>query len=194
MSYASLLAVVGLKRTWGQKLSSDLLLTFMTVHLFQFCFADVEKSPEGRSSRNGASIFSVSSGPDGNLSYTSVSCAQKSSEVRHYCVSDGTHCSADVWVVKLHVSISTSSWEWGPVASTPPTSLGSDCTYMWRNVVQTDGGIAYSVAGTCRGSSLYGSCVLVGLFFRELFRQAEHATAWTFESTEVSAVPAKWLT
>ena len=31
VSYASLLAVVGLKRTWGQKLSSDLLLTFMSV-------------------------------------------------------------------------------------------------------------------------------------------------------------------
>ena len=44
VSYASLLVVVGLKRTWGQKLSSDLLLTFMTVHLFQFCFADAEQS------------------------------------------------------------------------------------------------------------------------------------------------------
>ena len=43
VSYASLLAVVGLKRTWDQKLSSDLLLTFMTVHLFQFCFADAEQ-------------------------------------------------------------------------------------------------------------------------------------------------------
>ena len=66
---------------------------------------------------------------------------------------------------------------------------------MWRNVGQTNGGIAYSVAahtqGTCRGSSLYGSCVLVGLFFRELFRQAEHATVWTFQSTELSAVPAE---
>ena len=29
---------------------------------------------------------------------------------------------------------------------TPPTSLGSDCSYMWRNMVQTDGGIAYTVA------------------------------------------------
>ena len=51
-------------------------------------------SPEG--DPHGASIFSVSCGSDGNLSYNSVSCAQISSEVRHYCVSDGTHCSADV--------------------------------------------------------------------------------------------------
>lgn len=46
----------------------------------------------------------------------------------------------------LHGSTSTSGWEWGPVAMTPPTSLGSDCSYMWRNMVQTDGGIAYTVA------------------------------------------------
>ena len=31
-----------------------------------------------------------------NLTYTSVSCAQISSELCHYCVSDGTHCSGDV--------------------------------------------------------------------------------------------------
>ena len=44
--------------------------------------------------------------------------------------------------------------ERGPVAMTPPTSLGSDCSYMLRNIVSTDGGIAYRVAshtqGTCR--------------------------------------------
>ena len=123
VSYASLLAVVGLKRTWDQKLSSDLLLTFMTVHLFQLgalLLATLEKFLD---------LFGfVWFGR--NLSYTSVSCAPRSSEFRHYCVSDRTHCSADVWVVVLHVSISTSSWEWGPVASTPPTSLGSDCSYM----------------------------------------------------------------
>ena len=34
--------LVGLKRTWEQKLSSGLLLTFMTTHLFQFRFADAE--------------------------------------------------------------------------------------------------------------------------------------------------------
>ena len=46
----------------------------------------------------GASKYSVSRGSDGNLWYTSVSCAQMSSELRLYCVSDGTHCSADVSV------------------------------------------------------------------------------------------------
>ena len=35
--------LVGLKRTWDQKLSSGLLLTFMTTHLFQFRFADAEQ-------------------------------------------------------------------------------------------------------------------------------------------------------
>ena len=35
--------LVGLKRTWDQKLSSGLLLTFMTTHLFQFRFADTEQ-------------------------------------------------------------------------------------------------------------------------------------------------------
>ena len=30
-------------RTWDQKLSSGLLLTFMTTHLFQFRFADAEQ-------------------------------------------------------------------------------------------------------------------------------------------------------
>ena len=136
---------VGLKKTWVQKLSSDLLLTFMTVHPFQLgalLLATLEKFLD---------LFGfVWFGR--NLSYTSVSCAPRSSEFRHYCVSDRTHCSADAWVVVLHVSISTSSWEWGPVTSTPPTSLGSDCSYMWRNVVQTDGGIAYSVAAHTQGS------------------------------------------
>ena len=37
------LHVVGLKRTWVQELSSGLLLTFMTTHLFQFRFADAEQ-------------------------------------------------------------------------------------------------------------------------------------------------------
>ena len=45
-------------------------------------------------------FLSVSCGSDGNLSYTSVSRAQISSEVRHYCVSDGTYCSADVCCAK----------------------------------------------------------------------------------------------
>ena len=35
---------------------------------------------------------------------------------------------------------------------TPPTSLGSDGSYIWRNMVQTDGGIPYSVARSQRGS------------------------------------------
>ena len=39
---------------------------------------------------------SVSRGSDGKLSYTSVSCSQISSVLRHFGVSDGTHCSADV--------------------------------------------------------------------------------------------------
>ena len=39
----SWLGVVGLKRTWDQKLSSGLLLTFMTVHFFQFRFAATEQ-------------------------------------------------------------------------------------------------------------------------------------------------------
>ena len=39
----SWLGVVGLKKTWDQKLSSGLLLTFMTVHLFQFCFVDADQ-------------------------------------------------------------------------------------------------------------------------------------------------------
>ena len=30
-------------RTWGQKLSPGLLVTFMTTHLFQFRFADTEQ-------------------------------------------------------------------------------------------------------------------------------------------------------
>ena len=59
---------------------------------------------------------------------------------------------------------------------TPPTTLGRDCSYMWRNTVQTDGRVVYNVAAhtqgdmsrdMCRGSSLYwkprGS-VLVGVF------------------------------
>ena len=45
-------------------------------------------------------FLSVSCSSDGNLSYTYVSRAQISSEVRHYCVSDGTHCSADVCCAK----------------------------------------------------------------------------------------------
>ena len=53
---ALLHTVVGLKRTWDQKLSSGLtrghldvaitdlmLLTHMTIHLFQFSFADIEQ-------------------------------------------------------------------------------------------------------------------------------------------------------
>ena len=35
--------LVGLKRIWDQKLSSGLLLTFMTTHIFQFRFADAEQ-------------------------------------------------------------------------------------------------------------------------------------------------------
>ena len=35
--------LVGLKRTWDQKLSSGLLLTFMATQLFQFRFADAEQ-------------------------------------------------------------------------------------------------------------------------------------------------------
>ena len=37
------------------------------------------------------------------------------------------------------VRLRTSSWEWGPVAMTPPAGLESDFLYMWRNTVQTDG-------------------------------------------------------
>ena len=37
------LGVVGLKRTWDQKLSSGSLLTFMSTHLFQFRFAETEQ-------------------------------------------------------------------------------------------------------------------------------------------------------
>ena len=55
-----------------------------------------------------------------------------------------------------------------------PTTLGSDCSYMSRNRVQTDGRIVYNVPAhtqgdtsrvMCRGSSLYWSTVLVGVFF-----------------------------
>ena len=35
--------LVGLKRTWDQKLSSGLLLTFMTTHFFQFRFSETEQ-------------------------------------------------------------------------------------------------------------------------------------------------------
>ena len=59
----------------------------------QLLFATMD-TPEG--DPHGASFFSVSGGSDGNLSYNSVSCAQISSEVRHYCVFDETHCGADV--------------------------------------------------------------------------------------------------
>ena len=38
----------------------------------------------------------------------------------------------------LHGSTSTSSRERGPVAMTPPASLGSDCLYMSRNMMQMD--------------------------------------------------------
>ena len=57
---------------------------------------------------------------------------------------------------------------------TPSTSLGSDCSYMWRNTVQTGGRIVYNVAAhtqgdvsrdMCRGSSLCWNSVLVGVFF-----------------------------
>ena len=37
------LIVSGLKMNWDQKLSSGVLLTFMTIHLFQFRFADTEQ-------------------------------------------------------------------------------------------------------------------------------------------------------
>ena len=55
-----------------------------------------------------------------------------------------------------------------------PTTLGSNCSYMSRNRVQTDGRIVYNVPAhtqgdtsrdRCRGSSLYWSTVLVGVFF-----------------------------
>ena len=39
----SRLGVVGLKRTWDQKLSSGSLLTFMSTHFFQFRFAETEQ-------------------------------------------------------------------------------------------------------------------------------------------------------
>ena len=39
----SWLSVVGLERTWDQKLSSGLLLTFMSTHFFQFRFAGTEQ-------------------------------------------------------------------------------------------------------------------------------------------------------
>ena len=39
----SWLGVVGLKRTWDQELSSGLLLTFMSTHIFQFRFAVTEQ-------------------------------------------------------------------------------------------------------------------------------------------------------
>ena len=39
----SRLGVVGLKRTWDQKLSSGLLLTFMSTHFFKFRFAEIEQ-------------------------------------------------------------------------------------------------------------------------------------------------------
>ena len=57
-----------------------------------------------------------------------------------------------------------------------PTTLGSDCSYMSRNRVQTDGRIVYNVPAhtqgdtsrdMCRGSSLYWSSVLVGVFFAD---------------------------
>ena len=63
-----------------------------TTH-FRLLLATMD-TPEG--DPHGASFFSVSGGSDGNLSYNSVSCAQISSEVRHYCVFDETHCSTDV--------------------------------------------------------------------------------------------------
>ena len=43
VSYASLLGVVGLKRTWDQKWSSGLLLTFMSTHFSQFRFAETPR-------------------------------------------------------------------------------------------------------------------------------------------------------
>ena len=47
---------------------------------------------------------------------------------------------------RLHVSTSASSPEWEPVAMTPPPSLGSDCSYMSRTMMQMDGWIAYNDA------------------------------------------------
>ena len=45
--------VVGLKRTWDQRLSSGLLLTFMTTHLFQFRFViGLTRPPSRRPARD----------------------------------------------------------------------------------------------------------------------------------------------
>ena len=77
---------------------------------------------------------SVSRGSDGNLSYTSVSCSPISSVLRHYGVSDGTHCSADVssssllWTTKSSLLLEfpasecqTSYTTTALVSATPPS-------------------------------------------------------------------------
>ena len=73
-------------------------------------------TPEG--DPHGASIFSVSGGSDGSLSYNSVPCAQISSEVCHYCVSDGKRS----WDQKL-----SSGWMMSGQLSPALTGLMSLC-------------------------------------------------------------------
>eukprot|EP00450_Noctiluca_scintillans_P001620 CAMPEP_0194485878 /NCGR_PEP_ID=MMETSP0253-20130528/6727_1 /TAXON_ID=2966 /ORGANISM="Noctiluca scintillans" /LENGTH=1972 /DNA_ID=CAMNT_0039325899 /DNA_START=10 /DNA_END=5925 /DNA_ORIENTATION=+ len=68
----------------------------------------------------GASTYSVSCGSDGNLSYTSVSCAPVSFELRHYCVSDGAHCTADICCA----GFSGSGGETFPCADADPSNHG----------------------------------------------------------------------
>ena len=135
----------GFKRTWELKLFS-VLMGGQLRSATRLCTLVSPSLPSA------SFFFLVSCGSDGNLSYTSVSRAQISSEVRHYCVSDGTHCSADVCCAKslfppfksntkffsqvLHGSTSTSSRERGPVFMTPPASLKSESGTTATSVVR----------------------------------------------------------
>ena len=49
-------------------------------------------------------------------------------------------------------STATSSREWGPMTTTLPTSLASECSYMSRCMVQMVGGIACNLAAHAQGT------------------------------------------
>ena len=61
---------------------------------------------------------------------------------------------------------------------TPPTSLGSDGSYIWRKMVQTDGGIPYSVARSRRGSLQLKVPEAVDFEVTFAFPATSHFSSW----------------
>ena len=81
----------------------------------------------------------------------------------------------------------------GLVAMTPPERLlvhvEEHGANGWSDCVPCCGSHSGNVLrDMCRGSPLHGCCVLVGVFFRELFRQAEHAAACSLSTERVEQI------